>query len=392
MSSRISKVLLLAGALASVSGCGVLRSMAGRNTVDLEGADVRSMGVDIRKQQKTICPRERVQMAVFADVLLRGETQVQKLETWEGDANRNGKMDFEPFAFHSEQGSFDQEGWFTPNPDLARTAAREFELRTVYRKRPDKFSFTTTYKPDYRCITAGGASGEPGASGASGATGTAGESGSFGSSESAGGNGGDGRPGGSGGDGGPGGAGASLEAFATYVKTPFYEKLVAIRIVGSQSDFLLVHPESAFVLEARGGPGGAGGNGGRGGDGGRGGSGNPAGAGGRGAQGGNGGNGGAGGPGGSVKLVVDERFPEIAQVVKIDVSGGAGGPPGGPGGGGSRGSGGTGMNGAATGTDGTEGQQGQSGAAGSNGPQGSATSALGAVAEKFSGLQGIELL
>ncbi len=375
-----------------LAGCGVLRSLAGRNTVDLEGADVRAMSVDIRKSDKTLCPRERVQMAVFADVLLKGDQQVKKLETWAGDANRNGKMDFDAFAFHSEQGKFDQEGWFTPNPDVLVTAAKEFELTTVYRRRPDKFSFTTSYKPDYRCIDHAGQSGAPGNAGSSGADGTPGREGSSGSSESAGSDGSDGRSGGSGGDGGDGGAGPSYVAYATYVKTKFYDRLIAIRIEGPNGDFLLVHPEAGVTLLARGGAGGPGGAGGRGGDGGRGGSGNPPGNGGRGAAGGNGGNGGRGGPGGTIELVLDERFGDLASAIHTDTSGGRGGPPGSAGPGGRAGSGGTGLNGAATGSDGSEGNEGQSGASGSAGPPGSARTASAAVADHFAGLDGITVL
>jgi hypothetical protein len=394
MMTNFRQALVAVAITGAVAGCAALRSLAGRNTVDLQGADLRAMGVDIRKQEKTICPRERVQMAVFADVVLRGETAVQKLETWHGgsDANRNGKLEFDPFAFHSPQGSFDQLGWFTPNPDLLATSGREFELRTVYRQRPDKFSFETSYKPDYRCITSGGGGGPDGAAGSAGPAGGSGESGSFGSSQSAGGSGGDGRAGGNGADGGPGGAGANIEAYASYVKTAFYDKLIAIRIEGSARDLLLVHPEGRFVLEARGGVGGPGGNGGRGGDGGRGGSGNPAGSGGRGAQGGNGGNGGAGGPGGSIRLIVDQRFPEIAALIRLDGSGGPGGGPGQPGPGGARGAGGSGMNGAPMGSDGTPGQPGQPGAAGSPGPNGSTSNELGAATERFANLPGIEPL
>jgi hypothetical protein len=394
MLTNFRHTILIMALCSTAAGCAVLRSLAGRNTVDLEGADFRSMGVDIRKQQKTICPRERVQMAIFADVVLRGEQQPEKLETWQGgpDANRNGKMEFDAFAFHSPQGSFDELGWFTPNPDLIATANHEFELRTVYRQRPDKFSFDTSYKPDYRCITSGGGAGVDGSGGGAGPAGTPGESGAFGSSQSAGGNGGDGRSGGSGGDGAPGGVGANVEAYATYVKTAFYDKLIAIRIDGGMRDLLLVHPEPGFVLEARGGVGGPGGSGGRGGDGGRGGSGNPAGSGGRGAQGGNGGNGGSGGPGGSIRLVADDRFPELAGLIKLDASGGPGGAPGQPGQGGTRGAGGSGMNGAPNGSDGTPGQPGQAGTAGSSGPSGSTSSTLGAVAERFANLAGIEPL
>ncbi len=55
--------------LASASGCGFFRRLAGNDTISLEKADVRSMAVDLRKEQKTICPREPVQMAVFAEIV-----------------------------------------------------------------------------------------------------------------------------------------------------------------------------------------------------------------------------------------------------------------------------------------------------------------------------------
>ncbi len=295
---RSLMVPLALGLVVLGSGCAVLRSLAGKNTLDLEGADVRSMGVDIRKEQKTICPRERVQMAVFADVVFPGEAQVKKVETWRGNENRNGKLDFSEFAFHSDQGQFDDAGFFAPNHDLLATVGKEFEIKSVFRRRPDKFSFSTTYKPDYRCIHEAGESGRGGSEGQSGQAGTTGDSGQSGSSTSAGGQGGDGRPGASGGNGGQGSAGPKIVAYVTFVKTAFYDKLVAVRIEGAGSDFLLAHPEGSLVILATGGPGGGGGDGGRGGDGGSGGSGNPPGNGGTGAQGGNGGNGGSGGPGG----------------------------------------------------------------------------------------------
>ena len=70
---RRSTLLFIASGLllSTTASCVVFRSLAGKNTLDLEGADVRSMGVDIRKREKTICPRERVQMAVFADLVLK---------------------------------------------------------------------------------------------------------------------------------------------------------------------------------------------------------------------------------------------------------------------------------------------------------------------------------
>lgn len=385
---------LLAGSLV-ITGCGFLKSLVGRNTLDLDGANIKTMGVDIRKQQKTICPRERVQMAVFADVVLKGDSEVKKVETWQGGAgaNENGKLDFADFAFASSEGSFDDAGWFRPNPDVVATAGKEFDLKTVYRRRPDKFSFTTTYKPDYDCIHSGGGAGATGPSGGSGSAGNAGESGATGSSTSPGSRGSDGSQGGNGAQGSEGGAGPELVAYVTYVKTPFYDKLVAVRIEGADKDLLLFSPEKKLTLVARGGAGGAGGNGGPGGRGGDGGSGNPPGDGGRGGNGGNGASGGNGGNGGHVELVVDARYPELDGLFDIDVSGGDGGAPGGAGSAGQGGSGGstmgTGGQSASSGSDGTTGTAGQPGARGADG---AARRRQAAVLDKFAGLGAIEAL
>jgi hypothetical protein len=116
----------------------VFRHLAGKDTVTLEKAEVKSMGVDIRRDQQTICPRERVQMAVFADVVFEGEQKVSKLETWQASGSRNGKLDFGEFAFQSSEGSFDQDGWFSPASNLLATVGSEFQIKTVYRRRPDK--------------------------------------------------------------------------------------------------------------------------------------------------------------------------------------------------------------------------------------------------------------
>src|SRR5438045_981678 len=90
--------------LGFLGGCAVFRQLAGKNTVDLEKVEVKSMGVDIRKVQKTICPREKVQMAVFAEIVDGSEKQ--SVETWQGASgtNRNGKLDFADFVFESGEG------------------------------------------------------------------------------------------------------------------------------------------------------------------------------------------------------------------------------------------------------------------------------------------------
>ncbi len=381
----------LALVLASSTGCGFFRRIAGSDTVDLKKAQVDSMSVDLRRSQKTICPREPVQMAVFAKVTLEGEKQAKDIETWQGKhgANKNDKMEFADFAFHSEQGNFDEDGWFAPNPNLLATASKEFEIKSVFKQRPDKFSFSTTYKPDYTCIKQAGKSGGGGQQGQAGPGGEAGRAGSEG------GQGGSGSPGGQGANGTDGQPGPHLTAYATMVKTPFYEKLVAVRISGDYEDFVLVPEGQPFTLRAPGGSGGAGGNGG---SGGRGGSGGSAayvgGAGGQGANGGSGGMGGNGAAGGSIDLVVDSRYPDLAKAIALEAPGGEAGPPGAAGQGGAAGSGGSGTGqGGKRGPDGAAGAHGAPGSGGRRGPDGRVSAKAGSVLEQFGGLtEGVAVL
>jgi hypothetical protein len=405
--SRISSVahpLVVVSTLAlgatTLSGCHFWNHLWGKDTVDLSKADVQSMSVDIRKERKTICPREQVQMAVFADVVLEGEKEKKSVETWagRGSVNKNDKLDFVEFAFQSDQGAFDKDGWFAPSNDLLATTDKEFEIKTVFKKQPDKYSFSTKYKPDYQCIKSGGKSGQAGNGGSNGPSGPSGHDGQSGSTSQSGGSGSQGGPGGSGGDGANGGPGPHLQAFATMVKTPFYDKLVAIKISGDAEDVLLSPVDQPIVIKATGGSGGSGGQGGSGGHGGSGGAGNPGGNGGSGGQGGNGGRGGIGGPGGSIELVFDARFPELAQAIQLDVSGGEAGPAGPAGNGGSGGSGGSGLtpsgsaSSAPSGTHGTDGPGGAAGSGGQKGPDGHAKAHPGQVSDRFSGLNGVTLL
>lgn len=378
--------------------------MAGNDVISLEKAEVKSMSVDLRRQNKTICPREAVQMAVFAEVVLEGDKEGKQVETWtgHGEANKNDKLDFADFAFHSEQGDFDRDGWFTPKSDVRLTAGKEFAIKSVFRRRPDKFTFTTTYKPDYTCIKGAGGAGSSGHDGPSGSAGAGGQSGKMGSSSSAGGAGGDGGNGTPGGQGTDGTPGPHITAYATMVKTPFYDRLVGIVIEGDAQDFILVPDGQPVTLYAAGGAGGNGGTGGSGGGGGSGGSGNPGGHGGKGGQGGNGGTGGSGGAGGTIDLVFDSRFAELRNQIKIDVAGGAPGSGGSGGSGGSAGSGGSGMTPSGTsgqspppaqsGPTGAEGPHGSSGTNGRPGPDGRANVKSGDPKPKFSGLGEVTVL
>jgi hypothetical protein len=391
MRLHLPAIVLLVG----VSSCGFLKSLVGANSIDLSKAEVKSMSVDIRRKEKTICPREPVQMAVFADVVLEGAKEAKPFETWtgRGSVNKNDKLEFTDFAFHAKNGAFDEDGWFSPSTELLLTADEEFEITTAYKRRPDKFTFKMKYKPDYVCIKAGGSNGASGTSGQSGSSGPAGSEGSSGSDKSAGGNGRDGGTGTPGGNGSDGARGPEITAYATLVKTAFYEKLIAVELTGTVQDVLLFPVEQTLSLHALGGAGGPGGSGGAGGPGGRGGSGNPGGNGGNGGPGGNGGNGGVGGAGGKIELTFDSRFPEIAKQIVIDVSGGPAGGAGSGGLPGSSGSGGTGLgqNGK-MGSSGSSGSSGSQGASGQAGPNGIAKTSPGQVTDRFSKMKGLTVL
>jgi hypothetical protein len=363
--------LCLAGALAlsasALTGCHFFNHLLGKDSVDLSKADVQSMSVDIRKERKTICPREPVQMAIFIDAILDGEKEKKSFETYTGhsEANKNDKLEFVDFAFNSELGGFDKDGWFAPNPSMLASVDKEFLIKTVYKKRPDKFSFDTKYKPDYQCIKGGGKGGEAGASGGSGSPGQSGHDGQYGSDSQSGGQGSAGGQGSPGADGSNGGAGPHIVAFATYAKTSFYDKLVAIKIGGDLDDFLLAPIDQPLVLSASGG---------------------------------SGGKGGSGGAGGTLELVFDARYPDLANLFKLDVSGGAGGDAGSAGNGGSGGGSGSGItpqgsqSSVASGQRGSDGSNGGSGAPGQKGPDGHGSTKAGAVADHFSGLAGVTLL
>jgi hypothetical protein len=397
-------LLILATSLATSTGCGFFRRLAGNDVISLDKAEVKSMSVDLRRKIKTICPREAVQMAVFAEVVFEGDKEGKQVETWagHGGANKNDKLDFTDFAFHSEQGQFDRDGWFTPSADLLLTAGKEFEIKSVFRRRPDKFTFTTSYKPDYTCIKGAGGAAAAGHDGPSGGAGAAGSQGKMGSSSSAGGAGGDGGNGTPGGQGTEGSPGPHIAAYATMVKTKFYERLVAIVVEGDAQDLILVPEGQPVTLYANGGAGGSGGQGGSGGHGGSGGSGNPGGHGGKGGQGANGGAGGNGGPGGTVDLLFDARFAELKSQIKLDVAGGAPGSGGGGGSGGPAGGGGNGMTPtgssgqspppAPSGQPGAEGPRGSSGTNGHQGADGRATAKPGDVKSKFGGSAEVTVL
>ncbi len=400
--ARLLALPFIAAGIAGTSGgCVVVQRLGGTATVDLSRAQLRRMTVSLRKPEQTFCPREQVQMAVFITAVPEGGgTDEKTYETYEGRGavNKNDKLDFASFAFQSEQAQFDADGWMAPLQVLPATAGHELVVHATYNPSPLVFSYTYKFKPDYACITSAAAAGPGAAAGAPGKDGAKGKLGDGGGVMSTGGDGQDGAPGGAGGDGAQGGVGPKVHAVVTYVKTPFYEKLIGVRLTGGITDFLLVHPGRPFAIHATGGPGGSGGAGGRGGDGGAGAAGNGGGHGGNGGPGGSGGRGGVGGTGGAIDLVFDSRFPDLATAITLDVAGG----PGGAGGkGGSTGDGGPGGRGTApvnspsTAPDGAKGHggaDGGAGGAGHSGANGTAAARPGPIGDAFAGLTDITVL
>ena len=150
------------------------------------------MSVDIRKERKTICPREPVQMAIFVDAVLDGEKEKKSLETWAGNGsvNKNDKLDFVDFAFQSDLGQFDGDGGSRPGPTCSRRPTRSSSLRTVFKKQPDKFSFTTQVtSPTTSASRAGGRAGRRAATARAGPPARPGTTGSSGSDQQSGGTG-----------------------------------------------------------------------------------------------------------------------------------------------------------------------------------------------------------
>lgn len=384
----------------TVSGCGAVRTIAGINTLRLDQARIESMQLDLADGATSVCPRQRVQMHAVVAAQLPKQPAPLLYETWRGSngTRRNGMLDFRNFAFSSPQGGFDELGWFAPNPDVLATLDSGFAISATLVHPTAQFARTVQYPASYDCIDRIGAAAGPGADGRDGRYGDRGRDGYDGA------HGGRGEYGRNGGDGEPGGDGYNgmrVRAYATYVATARYPRLLAVRLEGDVGDFVLAPPDRGFVVVAAGGRGGQGGDGGSGGAGGDGGDGNRdrgkdkdrAGYGGDGGDGGDGGYGapgGRGGDGGQIELIYDRRFPELAGLLRMDASGGPGGDGGSAGASGSGGDGGSGGQG--SGRDGRSGNYGSSGPSGPRGRDGFARMQAGEVTEFFRDLPGVRAL
>lgn len=318
MNSRQTILLLTAAALLGAGGCSFISNLvnaggadAAAFTVDLERYDVRRIDLVRVGGGEGICPGSAVTFKVTAEAVNKKKGKVENLETADPKAKASearGKMDLTEFAFEVRGGKIES-GVFTPSPDPF-VALLGYDVKATYRLDKSK-EVTRHYAPEYSCIAQVGGSGTAG---------NPGKAGGYGASN--------GGAGGAGGDGGSGGSGPRITAHVSIVQTPYYDRVGIVRLAGDVEGLTLFDLSAGVTIAAIGGPGGHGGPGGPGGEGAK-----PQGTGG---PGGAGGDGGDGGDGGQVVVTLDERFPELGGLVRVDVSGG---PPGEGGSGGRGGAG-----------------------------------------------------
>lgn len=365
---------------AGVSGC---EEIPPRGPVDLREARITAVELAPASGDPRICPGTDVPFTLDVDAVLPGETRELRLR-----AQRRFYDDwlFDPREMHvtSPDGVVGDDLVLHTSVNPLISATHGFLLNV---RSPSGPSFGLRYMPSYDCVKSLGHQGRGGPRGCDG------DHGRSAMTEDG------GQVGETGSTGGGGGAGPTVTMFATYVRTPYYPKLLAVVAEDGPEAFALANPGASLVLEARGGAGGEGGRGGDGGNGvvratciehGR-----------RGkcstwhsylpGRGGFGGEGGTGGAGGQLVLHVDARFPDIAHAVVVDVNGGDGGPGGSGGEGGDPGYSYAYSPGASD-HESSQGPAGAPGVQGKQGPHGTATIVYDDVRPRFDGRPGITVL
>ena len=173
--SSVSRPLLLVSTLAlgasTVTGCHFWNRLWGKDTVDLAKADVQ---VDERRHPQGA--EDHLPARAGPDGRLRrGHPRGRQGEEERRDVGRARQRQQERQArlrrlrLPLRAGRVRRGGVVrAQRRACSRPTDKEFEIKTVYKKRPDKFSFTTKYKPDYQCIKGGGKSGQAGTPGSSG--------------------------------------------------------------------------------------------------------------------------------------------------------------------------------------------------------------------------------
>ena len=320
----MARTLLLSNGMARRRALGLLIALAPlmmvacriapRGPVDLRDAHVVQVYLGAKGARQSFCPGEAAPLDVVIDAVLPGDDRTTRFHT-----HREDLWDwlFDPVTLRmaSAQGSIDEEAIFHASRDPLVSA--NGYLIDLHTSGP---AFGLRFPPSYECVTTFGSTGRIGESGRDG------ERGPWTVDEP--------MAGQTGGDGGAGGPGPSFRVFVTWVRTPYYPKLLAAVAEAGFDGVALAPPDRALTITARGGDGGAGGRGGPGAPG----------------QyecrwnrrkkehsaclptvdlkpgfGGTGGAGGEGGTGGELEVHVDRRYPEIAERLALDVRGGAGG-------------------------------------------------------------------
>ncbi len=362
--------------------------------VRVDPAKVTALSLLTRSGQLTYCPHGDAPQ-IAAQATLDDGKIVQTRAAGEGVS---GRLEVAAFEWTTTWGQIDDDARLRLPYDPIGAIDRDVKISARLVDRPDLVA-ELTLAPDYGCGgTAGGYgstgyTGEQGAYGYNGDAGAAGQRGDDERDGDDGGDGGNGTDGGDAGDGGDGGPGPEIEAMLTMVDTERHGPLVAIAIPATGELYLHDPDGEPFWVVAMGGSGGSGGQGGTGGAGGQGGKGgdggdgvhqedgstSQGGNGGRGGNGGDGGNGGQGGRGGDggeggiLRVIVDARWPELAERIGMSTAAGDGGAGGYGGYGGSAGSPGSGgYGGSGGGSTGPAGNSGQSGVQGASGPGGRA--------------------
>jgi len=301
-------ILFSATLALSTASCGFFANLTGSMGAGADGAafatnmekfTVESIDLVFAGNDGTWCPGASGSFVVTAEAFKKKKPGEQlTLETAAPGASAKdarGKMDLTEFAMEGRGGSV-ANGVFTASGDPFE-ALLGFDVRATYRTDKTKV-VEKHFDPIYSCIRSAGSSGLYGSEGEGGYPGE--------------------DPGGAGGAAGPGGGGGPgprVVAHVTIVRTPKHERVGLLQVSGDVDQLTLFDLATGITVSARGGDGGQGG---RGGDGGQGA--DPAGAGG---PGGPGGVGGPGGDGGEAVIIIDDRYPELGQIVGVDVSGGA---------------------------------------------------------------------
>lgn len=277
-----------------------------RGPVDLRDAEVKEIRLQLRHPRAAICPGEPVPLDVSIDAMIDGQLTTVRQHRDEIDEPIFSLADLH---LESPQGTF-EDGVFIPNVDARDSLGSGF---VFYARAPRGPAFSVRFPPYYEC---GGKIGGAGQDGYSGLNLTEpNHAGGRPFSETIAGRHKADTVGGI-----DGGKGPRLSVYVTWGRTADYTRVLVGHSEGDIEMVTMVAPGYPLNVVAIGGNGGDGGKGMQG----------QSGAG----QGGSGGDGGKGGDGGEVDVIVDERFPELEQMINVDVSGGQGGGygPGGAGG------------------------------------------------------------